>query len=835
MSAPHDPDITPREQDTDLLELTQQMAGQLEYGTAFAIPPGTRIGRYRVVRTLGRGGMGLAMLAEQTEPIRRPVAIKLVAHSGGDRASHARFEIERQALARMAHPGIAQIYDAGSTAEGAAWFAMEYVDGLPLDGWWRERRPDPVVGIGLLRDVCRAVGHAHRRGVIHCDLKPANVLVAVIDGQPRPKVIDFGIARAIGQHESGHAGGTPDYISPEQADGVSDLDARSDVHALAAMLRGLLSGQALRPWLADCKDSPGAVFRRIASERVRTDHDAAIAELPMRASRRRELAAILARALAHDPAERYEDAHAFADELDRWLQRRPVRAMPPSRIYRWRCALRRHRVAAAVAVAFALLSAAFSWQLAAQYRQTLIERDTAEQMVEILLDTYTAADPIEYPSGSISARQLLAGAAERIARHELPVTTRARVLLALGNVQQNLELYEDARRTLLAALATGDRSHLDSIELLLARVDHDAGEFGSARVRAEAVAERHAGRGDGPRLQALIQLADTRLLEGDTQAARSLLEEVRGAALTDPASETALQWHLQWARVADEQGDQHEALAHYRSAHVTSEALWGGADLRTLNVLNDLAIATGRAGNNDEAIALLTRIAHSTQAAWGRSAGLAIVYGNLGTASVRAGNAAEAEHWHRQAIAIFEEKLGQASMHTGTEYNNLAAAIEAQGRPAEALQWFDKAEHSLARALGPDHLRVGIVLHNHARALLALSRTDEARDLLERSAAILEPALGQAHPRWQVYQVTLAEAHLQQGQASSAVPSLQAALSILEQAMGPHSREAMRARRLLLVAQALIGDCSRAGQTLAALPEGPERVQAGQQLAQSCP
>ena len=328
MSERRDPDLTPRVQDTDLLALTQQMAGSMHDGGAVDIPPGTRIGRYRIERTLGRGGMGIVLLAEQTEPIRRQVAIKLVAQGHGDRSSRTRFQIERQALARMAHPGIAQIFDAGSTPDGAAWFAMEYVPGQRLDVWWREQRPSPANGIRLLRDICRAVGHAHRRGVVHCDLKPANLLVVAVDGQPQPKVIDFGIARATGQHDPGHAGGTPDYVSPEQAAGSPDLDARSDVHALGALLRELLSGQSLRPWLAECGEPAERIFQRIASENITVNHHGVLAALPLSHGRRHELAAILARALAHDPAERYEDAHALADDLECWLEHRPVHALP---------------------------------------------------------------------------------------------------------------------------------------------------------------------------------------------------------------------------------------------------------------------------------------------------------------------------------------------------------------------------------------------------------------------------------------------------------------------------------------------------------------------------
>lgn len=834
MNARRDPDLTPRVQDTDLLALTQQVAGRVHQGDRMDIAPGTRIGRYRIERTLGRGGMGIVLLAEQTEPIRRQVAIKLVAQGHGDRNTRTRFQIERQALARMAHPGIAQIFDAGSTPDGAAWFAMEYVPGQRLDVWWREQRPSPVNGIRLLRDICRAVGHAHRRGVVHCDLKPANLLVVAVDGQAQPKVIDFGIARATGQHDPGHAGGTPDYVSPEQAAGSPDLDARSDVHALGALLRQLLSGQPLRPWLAECEEPAERIFQRIANERVTANHEGALAALPLSRGRRFELAAILNRALAHDPGQRYEDAHALADDLERWLEYRPVHALPASRLYRWRCALRRHRMRAAAALAFAVLAGVFSWQLLAQYRQTLAERDTAEQMVAILLDTFSAADPLQYPEGSISARTLLAGSSERVGARPLAPQTRARVLHELGKVQHRLEIYADARATLLAAHAAAPAAQADAIELLLARVDSDDGAYAAARERATAVAERHAHARNQTWVEALILLADNAILEGDAAAAANWLSQAETRALADPDGALAHEWKLVAARSADGAGRLDEALGHYESALAIALSLWGDEHTLTLTVLNDLALATSRAGRHDEAIAMLERVAAGTERAWGRSAGLATVYGNLGTTLLRAGRPEAAEARHREAALILEQTIGRDSLYTGTEYNNLAAALEAQGRADEALPWFERAEQSLMAALGPAHVRVGITQHNHARALLALSRIPEALALLERSGQILAGSLGTGHPRWQVYQVTRAEALALADDAAQSLGLLDSALPALEEAFGTDSREAQRARRVLTDVLASRGECEAARQASSALSLENERSGAQRALEQHC-
>lgn len=809
------------DQGTDRFDVTRLIAPQQDSG-ADLLAPGTRVGRYRIEGVLGRGGMGQVLLAEQTEPVRRHVALKLVRRARTSALAEARFQLERQVLAQLSHPGIAQLYDAGSAPDGAAWFAMEHVAGQRLDQWWLSSRPSVDEALALFVDLCRAVGHAHRRGIVHCDLKPANLLVTEVDGRCLPKVIDFGIARAIGQDDPGHAGGTPAYISPEQAGGVAEIDARSDVHALGAILREGLTGQRLRPWVDAAQVPVEAAFVRVAGERRRADSESALAGLPLPGGRRRELAAILDRAIASDPAARYEDAHALADELQRWLDQQPVLALPASLGYRWRCRVRRHRLATGMGVLLALLVAGFSWQLWRQYGQTLAERDTAEQMVAILLETYTAADPVEFPGGTANARDLLAGAAERLQRRGLPTATRARLLQALGGVQLNLELYEDARASLSAALA---EAHLlptaqqDELVLQLARTELDAENFAAAHAHLAAVSGRH-GPDHPASVTAQLIAADLAVLEGELATAESILEALRGAMTAATDRKLRHDWSLQRARLADARGDYADALAYYRAALSEAEALWGEADLRTLTVLNDLAIAIGRTGEHTQAVSVLERVANATEAAWGSSsAGLATVYGNLGAALMRADRAAQAEAWHRRAVAIFETRLGADSMHTGTEYNNLAASLDAQGRSAEALEWFDRAEHSLSAALGPRHLRVGITLHNQAKARLALGQIAEADALLARSGEILAPVLGQEHPRWMVYSVTRAQAQLARGQFEVARQALQEALPVLQSAFGDEHRDSQRAQVLLALALAASGDCDQAQALLDQWPD----------------
>jgi tRNA A-37 threonylcarbamoyl transferase component Bud32/tetratricopeptide (TPR) repeat protein len=770
--------------------------------------PGTRFGCYRVLRKLGQGGMGVVYLAEQSEPIRRQVALKLVQQARLDRFARARFEIERQALALLAHPGIAQILDAGSQPDGVAWFAMELVDGRQLDQWWQQAAPPLAARLTLLRDLCRAVGHAHRRGIVHCDLKPANVLVVDdVDG-PRPKVIDFGIARAVGSDDATPMVGTPGYMAPEQRAGHA-LDARSDVYALGICLLRALGGRA-----------PGDELTAATS----ASH--ALSSLPLARGRRRELDAMLRCALADEPAARYEDAHALADEIERWLQHRPLQALAGRRGYRLSCWLRRHRWPALAAAAFMLMAAGFSVQLLHQYQQTRLQRDSAEQVVQLLVDTFAAADPVQFPGGSATARELLAAAANRVHDQPLPTPVRQRLLEALGGAQHSLELYADARRSYqhaLESVAADDTHERDRLRLLLARIDSDAEDFAAADSAAREIFANQRQRDPGLAADSLLLRADNALLQDDPATAAELADDA--AALIGAAGdrEARRQLAVVRARIASAQGDTQAALHAQRSALALATQAWSDDDLRTLDLRNDFAIYAGQAGAHAEAIAQLERVAELTAAAWGSdSAGLATVYGNLGVNRLRSGDAAGAEAEHRRAATIFEQRLGAESMHTGTEYNNLAAAIEAQGRPTEALPWFERAQAALTASVGAEHFRVGVTLHNHARALLASGDLAKARELLDRSAAILEPALGREHPRWQVWLTSDAQWHLASGDSAGALASLREVSPALDAAFGAHSREARRAQALLLQALVAAGQCAQARELKQTLGEAAE-------------
>jgi serine/threonine protein kinase len=396
---------------------------------------GKSIGPYRVIQLLGEGGMGLVYEAEQLEPIRRRVAVKVLKPGMDTQKVLARFELERQALSGMDHPGITRILDAGSTDTGRPYFVMELVKGIAITDYCRDYRLSALDRIHLMIQVCKAIQHAHQRGIIHRDIKPSNVLVSQVDGHPQPKIIDFGIAKLVNEsigvrrHDTyyGELIGTPAYMSPEQANSnLEGVDIRSDVYSLGVLLYEVMTGETphanatiglvnVRKLLNESKVELPSVRLKQKSQ---TDADSTSDSIPDLAEKVRilkgDIDCIIMRAIARDPNDRFQSITELQQDLVRFVEGKPIESVSPSILYNVRKLIGRHRtlatavflgsflvlIASATAVWFGIVATDATrtaetrlGEVLAMQSELLAERDRAleaEKKMRLLAQTFLA-------------------------------------------------------------------------------------------------------------------------------------------------------------------------------------------------------------------------------------------------------------------------------------------------------------------------------------------------------------------------------------------------------------------------------------------------------------
>ena len=398
--------------------------------------PGTVIaGRYKLLEAIGEGGMGTVWVAEQTQPVRRKVALKLIKAGMDSKSVLARFEAERQALAVMDHPNIAKVLDGGLTETGRPFFVMEYVKGVPITEYCDATRLSIPERLQLFMQVCQAVQHAHQKGIIHRDLKPSNILVAPYDGRPVPKVIDFGLAKAMHQSlteltlHTAHGAvlGTPLYMSPEQAQlNNLDVDTRSDLYSLGVLLYELLTGstplekQRFKEAAWDevrriiREEEPPLPSLRLSSSEMLPSLAAGRQMEPARLTKliRGDLDWIAMKALEKDRNRRDETANGFATDIQRYLAGEPVPAAPLSARYRLRKFARKHQAALTTAAAFVLLllagAAVSAWQAVRATRAGAAARDAEQEALQAQQDAEAGKAEAERQNSRAVAGEKLA-------------------------------------------------------------------------------------------------------------------------------------------------------------------------------------------------------------------------------------------------------------------------------------------------------------------------------------------------------------------------------------------------------------------------------------------
>jgi serine/threonine protein kinase/tetratricopeptide (TPR) repeat protein len=725
--------------------------------------PGTVVGPYRLMEQIGEGGFGLVFVAEQQHPVRRKVALKVIKPGMDTREVIARFEAERQALALMDHPNIATVLDAGATDSGRPYFVMELVKGIPITEFCDHYRLTPRERLGLFVNVCQTVQHAHQKGVIHRDVKPSNVLVTSHDGVPVVKVIDFGVAKAVGRQlteKTVYTGfaqmlGTPLYMSPEQAEMSGlDLDTRADIYALGVLLYELLTGTT--PFeSARLRQANFDEIRRIIREEDPPKPSLRVSTLGLAAATvsdnrhcdpkalgqlfRGELDWIVMKALEKDRTRRYQTANGLATDVQRYLRDEPVLAGPPGAGYRLRKFVRRHRglVLAAALLLFTLLAGLVgtTWGLVRAERE---RRD---------------AEAARLAEADARRRETERAAAEAGQRHRAE-TNEQRDNDERGRAEEEKRIADAVRRFLQIDLLRQADPRTQADTLLLADGEFEAQE--------------------NPTVRELLDRAAAELTADKIEAKFPKQPRVQ-AEILQTIGHTYLGV-----------GEYEKAIAHLTRARDKKTRALGPDHPDTLVAARVLGEAYRRAGKTTKAIALFETVRDAQAARLGpdHPDTLATVE-TLAAAICRAGRPAE-------AVALFEAvraarlgRLGPDHPSTLVALNNLAAAYRSAGRPAEAIALFETVRDAQAAKLGPDHPCTLGTLYNLAAAYRSAGKLDRSIPLFEEALRLRTARLGPDHPDTLATMASLGNNYRAAGREAEGVALLEEALALARKRPAP--------------------------------------------------
>ena len=668
--------------------------------------PGVVIARYKLLEKIGEGGCGIVYVAEQQEPVRRRVALKIIKPGMDTRAVVARFEAERQALALMDHANIAKVLDAGATETGRPYFVMELVRGIKITDYCDQHQLATAERLDLFLQVCRAVQHAHQKGIIHRDLKPSNILVTVNDGIAVPKVIDFGIAKATAGRltdktvytELHQFIGTPAYMSPEQAELTSvDIDTRSDIYSLGVLLYELLTGKtpfdhqelvkvgldAMRQIIrAKEPPRPSTRLSALAASDLTTVARARRSEPPKLVhSVRGDLDWIVMKCLEKDRARRYETANGLARDIERHLHHEPVVARPPSRLYELQKTVRRHWVGFAVVGAVlaglaigmvvSALEAARARRAEALARQNLAD---SQAVAKFLAEIFASPEPGRQGRNTTVTEALGAAATRLETNLAMQPLTRADLQETIGWTFHTLSLNDEA-------------------------------------------------------IPLLEKVRDYR------QAALGLEQHSTLTALNNLA--------ICYAQV----GREEEALKLKEQVLTLRRKVLGPEHADTLQAMNNLANAYRGAGRNEEAIKLLEQaLALRRKVSGPEHPETLLVMRNLGHCYSEAGRRDEALKLREQTLALRRKVSGPEHPETLFAMEGMADSLAEAGRLDEALKMQEEILTLSRKVLGPEHRSTLIAMYNVAYYRYASGREAQALKLWEETLALQRMKLGPEHP-----------------------------------------------------------------------------------------
>ena len=690
------------------------------------------IGPYLLIQKLGQGGMGQVWLAEQTAPVRRQVAVKLIKAGLYDDSVIQRFLSERQSLAIMDHPSIAKVFDAGATLDGQPYLVMEYVPGTPITGYCDQHHLKIQDRLELFIKVCDGVQHAHQKAIIHRDLKPANILVVEVDGQPTPRIIDFGLAKAVTVPSAdetmftqvGGFVGTPAYMSPEQSDpAVRDIDTRVDVYSLGVVLYELLTGSLP----IDLKQLPNQplyeVVRKLReqdaprpSTKVQTAKRSGTGAAEMRGTGSKHLARLLhgdldwiaMKALEKDRERRYGTPSELAADVGRHLRHEPVLARPASAVYRLRTYVRRHRVAVALVAGLVLLLAGFSVLQALQLRRitqerdrATRERDRATRITDFMTGMFKVSDPSQARGNDVTAREILDKASTEIDPGlSKDPELQAQLMFTMGNVYEKLGLYSQSQSLLTRAL----------------------------EIQRRVLGPEHPST-----LGTMQSLSDIYLYQGRYAEAEKLLRDTLD----------------------------------------TRRRILGPDHPDTLKSMNDLGlvfIAEGRFADAEkvlrDALEIKTRVLGPEDSATLNS------MENLGNVFEATDHHADAERLYREALDIRRRVQGPDAPDTLKAMNNLGNILDNEGHHAEAEKLLRDALEIETRILGPEHPVTLMSMHNLGDILFEEGRYADAEEMMRDTLNISRRVLGTENPDTAASIYSLGSIALRRGKRDEALADL---------------------------------------------------------------
>jgi non-specific serine/threonine protein kinase/serine/threonine-protein kinase len=800
------------------------------------------IGPYRLLQRIGAGGMGEVWLAEQTRPVHRQVALKVI-KAGMDTAHViARFEAERQALAVMAHPAIAQVFDAGATANGRPYFVMEYVRGEAIKIYCNRHSLATRQRIDLFLQVCDGVHHAHQKGIIHRDLKPSNILVTLQNDRPVPKIIDFGLAKATTQlltertlfTELGAMIGTPEYMSPEQAEMTGlDIDTRTDVYSLGVILYELLTG--LLPFDSTALRKKGfdeirRTIREVEPPRPSTRLTTVAATTPITQSRgmaavalarqlRGDLDWITLRAMEKDRTRRYGSVSDLAEDLRRYLDNLPVLASPPGTAYRTSKFVRRHRVGVAVAASLIVLLLAFAVTTGIQAGRIARERDRANREAEtasavnaflqndLLAQAGASAQarPDTKPDPDLKVRTALDRAASRIeGKFDAQPLVEASIRTTIGKTYEDLGLYPQAEAHLARALdlrrrvlGEQDANHLTSMSDMAGLYVKEAKyeQAGRLFTKSLEISRRVLGEEHPQTLTIMSGLGRLYTLQGKHAEAEPLyikVLDVRRRVIGEQHQDT-LESMDALASLYWRQGRYAQAEPIRAKVVELQRRVLGEQHPATLTSMNNLALLASYQGKHAAAESQFIHLLEIMRGVLGEEhLETMIAAGNLGIVHYRQGRYAEAETLFRTVLDQKLRVLGEEHPETLTTMNNLGVVYRAQGKYPQAEALLVRVTAVQRRVLGDEHPNMLLSMNGLALLYELQHKNAEAELLYRKVMESQHRVLGAEHPDTLATMNNLAVLYVKQGKNAEAEPLVTKSQEARRRVLGEQHPDTLR-------------------------------------------